>query len=213
MVKSVVGFEDEDLVTIRKHWGQSVVFTDTSYPARVERAGLFRSGELWLTWYPDWAQELTAEELLPGEISAALFNVGCYTVRSAQWACEYQGESMIPASQEKVEFIRKYFADNSDAIMGPFYSWPWRYEQRVTHKISARHNSNPDGSFIYVCDAPSDSWSLFIGAIYTAKENRFMPDEYASLFVHSVYSGSSFSSDTWYKLDPTGKISTVKSGW
>ena len=38
-----------------------------------------------------------------------------------------------------------------------------------------------------------------------------IPDEYASLLVCLTFTGDSHGVDTWYKLDPTGKITTVSS--
>lgn len=50
---------------IRKHWSSSVVFTDAWHPGIND-------------------QEYAEAELLPGELSAAVFTVGCYIVRTAK---------------------------------------------------------------------------------------------------------------------------------
>lgn len=38
------------------------------------------------------------------------------------------------------------------------------------------------------------------------KEYDSIPDEYAYLIVYSHYEGMSFGVDTWYRLDPDGKV-------
>ena len=50
---------------IRKHWNGAAVFTDAWHPGINE-------------------QEFTEAELLPGELSAVIFTVGCYIVRTAK---------------------------------------------------------------------------------------------------------------------------------
>ena len=61
---------NEDRVMIQEHWRQTVVFTDALHI------------EPW-----EWGEigkKVLEGELLPGELSAVTFSVGCYTVRSAQ---------------------------------------------------------------------------------------------------------------------------------
>ena len=89
----------------------------------------------------------------------------------------------------------------------------WRNELRVTHEISARHNDAPEGKFTYICraaEASSGRWKEHISAIYSVKESKFIPDKYASLLVCLAFAGDSHGADTWYKLDPTGKITTLR---
>lgn len=191
--------------TIRKHWKLSAEFTNSLHLEHGEK--------------------VDETDLLPGESSAEIFHVGCYTVRSAQRVYQvsepgYTPEKEIPADPEDVELVRK---DKSPVSTDPQLSvsatvtgiefQSWRNRLRVTHEISARHQDNSNGSFTMICraaEARNFSWSECIGPIMTAKEHIAVPDKHASLFVCNTYVGSSFSADTWYKLDPTGEITTLR---
>lgn len=208
----------EDRETIQKHWCQSVVFTDA--------------------WCVDTdRQKLMEEELQQGELWAVTFRVGCYIVRGARrfyklYDPSYSPEMEKPADKEEVELVKKdignryrnepfcFSADNGNVVAGLQYvrtevSYELRKKLRDTFEISARHISNPNSEYTYICRADSArsfSWSEKIESIYAVKEHDQIPDEYASLIVCMRYTGDSFSSDTWYKLEPTGKITTLRSG-
>lgn len=179
---------------IRKHWNSAAVFTDA--------------------WHPGINEEtLTEAELLSGELSAVIFQVGCYTVRSAQrvYSIHEAGDGReleMPADQAEVEFVKNI----SPAYVGA-PSLNGRL-LRVMNEISAKHHASPNNVFAYVCRAillsGSANWCEYIGDIYTVKENDSIPDEYASLLVYSHYEGSSFGVDTWYRLDPTGKVTKLE---
>lgn len=146
-----------------------------------------------------------------------LFQVGCYTVRSAQRVYQiydpgYSPERETPATPEEVALVQKDMSQGPVALMLGAFSWQGRL--RITHEISARHQDSPDSPFTVICRATQSrdggrSWSERIMAVLTAKKHLAMPDKSASLFVCNVYIGDSFSSDTWYKLDPDGKIKTL----
>lgn len=188
----------EDMVSLstdvmRRYWNSAVIFTDV--------------------WRSDTEkQELMEPELLQGEISAIRFKVGCYTVRSAQRVyCVHKSddslEPEIPGSQAEVEYIKNL----SPAFAGipPLNGTLLR----ITNEISAKHNATPNNKFTFVCRTIPQggvNWCECIGGIFTVKENGSIPDEYASLLVYSHFEGSSFGVDTWYKLDPTGKITSLK---
>ena len=208
----------EDKETIQKHWYQSVVFTDA--------------------WCVDTdGQKLTEEELQQGELWAVTFRVGCYIVRGARRIYKiydpgYSPEMEKPADKEEVELVKKdignryrnkpfrFSADNGNVVAGLQYvrtelSYELREKLRDTFEISARHILSPSSGYTYICRAASARsfyWSEKIESIYAVKEHGQIPDEYASLLVCMRYLGSSFSSDTWYKLEPTGKITTLRSG-
>lgn len=180
---------------IRKHWADEAVFTDA--------------------WCPDADEyRVPEEELLPGELSAVIFQVGCYTVRNAQKVYRvhepgYSPELETPADSKEVELVRR------DLEAGPALRKNDVSGLRITNEISARHNSAPDTGFTYICRAAKArdaSWYEYIGDIYTVKENTHIPDEYASLLLYRHYEGSSFGTDTWYKLEPTGKITVLRTG-
>lgn len=188
----------EDIVTLatdvmKKYWNSAAVFTD------VLRSDTEK-------------QELVETELLQGEMSAISFRVGCYTVRSAQrvYSVHKSDDSIeleIPGSQTEVEYIKNL----SPAFAGipPLNGTLLR----ITNEISAKHNVAPNNVFTFVCRTIPQggvNGCECIGGISTVKENGSIPDEYASLLVYSHFEGGSFGVDTWYKLDPTGKITSLK---
>lgn len=192
---------------IRKHWSNAVIFTDAWRPGINE-------------------QELTEAELLPGELSAVIFIVGCYSIRSAKRVyriseSDCSSELEIPADKADIELVRKEVErkntrslEGYSVTVGMSRSYPsWVDRLCIMHEISAKHNASPHNMFIDVCrvtQSMNADWCEYIGDIYTVKENDSIPDEYASLLVYSHYEGSSFGADTWHKLDPTGKITKLE---
>ena len=188
---------------IRRRQNSTVVFTDA--------------------WSPGVGEHKIPEEgLLPGELSAVTFRVGCYTVRSAQRLYKINGtgyspELDEPADKDEVGQVRKdvvpenaggldgYAGIVSNGRMRP----SWEDKLCLTHEISARYDPDPDAAFQYVCrtiQAGNSGWCEYIGDIYTVKEHGSVPDECASLLVYSHYECSTYGLDTWYKLEPAGKI-------
>lgn len=178
--------------TIRKYWSSLAVLTAYTKQNAVK--------------------EVPMHQLLPGELSAVIFKVGCYTVRSAQrvynvYEPGYSPEMETPASAEDVKLVRK------DTQNGMGFGWfSWSNRLRVTHEISARHKSDLSGKFTYICRAAESRnhmWYETIEEICSAKKNLLDSDSKASLFIHHRYCGDSFGATTWYKLDPDGKIETL----
>ena len=88
----------------------------------------------------------------------------------------------------------------------------WRDKLRVTHEISAKHNSWKSEEFIYICraaEARNASWYENITHVCVAKKHALLSDKKANLFVCNSWTGSSFGSETWYKLSPKGEIKTL----
>ncbi len=181
--------------------------------------------------------EVPEEDLLPGEIKAVTFRVGCYTVRSAlrvytiQDSDWYLAEVREPADKGDVELVRKDFMlDEGDREAagvkgGNFASWgnqyaftgyipPWRDKLRITHEISAKHNSDRDKQSTYICraaDPVNGKWFEYIGDIYAIKERETVSDESASLLIYFVFTSDFYGVDTWYRFAPDGRISTFVS--
>lgn len=162
--------------------------------------------------------DIQEEELLLGEISAFTFQVGCYTVRSAYRVyMNYEQDGHYferPAGKEDVEMVRKDL-EWSSRLKGWFYkdrrsSLPSGLRiTRLTYEISAIHNSSYKRVFTYICSIDAEwhiSYSEYVKDICTIKENKTVSDECDSLLIYIVYTGSSFGVDTWYRLDPDGKI-------
>lgn len=190
------------------------------------------------TWSPGTEEhQVSDEELLPGEIEAVTFQVGCYTVRSAlrvytiqdpDW---YLAEVREPADKDDVEMVRKDLAlgKRDEKAAGEkrsiFASWGnlsvfadhiplWRDKLRITHEISAKLNSNRDMPFTYICraaDPMNGKWFEYIGDIYAVKERDTVPDESASLLIYLAFSSDFYGVDTWYRFDPEGAITTFVS--
>jgi len=181
--------ENAGMQTLRKHLGNDIIFTGV---------------------WTDVADEhqLDDEELFPGELSAAVFTVGCYAVRSAQRVYKKtDGSEEVPADKEELEQIK-----NSNSILG---FADYKENLRMTHEITARHNSDPEGvfsgNFKYICRATHGrSWYESIDFICSVKKDSLTSDEYSSLFVLNTYMGDSFSVEDWYKLVPSGEVTTYQ---
>jgi len=177
--------------TIRKHWSPTAVFLGAHHS--------------------EHGTPVPTSKLLPGELSAVTFRVGCYIVRSARRVYNihepgYSPDLETPASIEDVELVRKDTCGGNLVGMG-FCSW--RDRLRITHEISARHKFWEEDDFTYICraaEARNASWYENISGICVAKKNILVPDSRASLFVCNSWTGSSFGSETWYKLSSYGKI-------
>lgn len=190
--------KNNDRALFQEHWKHTIVFTDALH---IECPG-------------ENGKAVPESELFPGELSAVTFSVGCYTVRSAQRVYRihepgYSLEKESPADEEEVALVRKDTSSSPTVTTG--FQW-WRDKLRITHEISARHNDSLEGKFTYICraaEAQNGRWKEQIGAVYSVKESEFIPDEYASLMVCIAFVGDSRSFDTWYKFDPTGKVSTL----
>lgn len=169
----------ENGTVIRKGQEDTAVFTGVWHPGPDDR-------------------NLAGEELLPGELSAVVFQVGCYTVRSARRVYRLREPGLgqepdEPAGQADTESVRK--------DMGSTYGGTAGYAEGSM--------ADPGNAFTVVCrvlqPVPADGCG-YIGDIYAVRENDTVPDEAASLIVYSHYEGSSSGTDTWYRLAPDGRI-------
>ncbi|MCM1561272.1 MAG: hypothetical protein NC123_17280 [Butyrivibrio sp.] len=184
-------------------------------------------------WNPGTSEnKVPDEELLPGEIAAVTFRVGSYIVRSALRVYQVHGpdwylsEPDAPAEREDAETVRKdllwkqgkekdiragggIFAAWGDRDIYEGYTLAWRERLRITHEISAKHDSSPDGTFTYICraaDPMNGRWFEYIGDIYAVKEKEDIPDGCASLLVYSVFTSDFNGIDIWYRFEPDGKV-------
>lgn len=153
--------------------------------------------------------DLEDSELLEGELSACTFTIGCYTIRSAQRLYKDTDEvhytEKIPANQEEITS----FKENRKGLLALF---PTDDGIRLVHEISAKHHAADTSAFPegwkYICLATTSiSWSESIDFIGTIKSKAEVPDEQADLFVLKTYTGDSFGTADWYKLDADGAVS------
>lgn len=126
------------------------------------------------TWHLGVDREEVPEgDLFPGELSAVLFRIGCYSVRSAMRVykvCDSEGQrEKIPADPAEVEAVRKdnYYktfiepiisgdipaAAEHPAFTTVIQSPVWRYELCVVHEISAKYIKSADSGFTHICSA------------------------------------------------------------
>ena len=214
----------EDRETMQKHWSRSVVFTDAldtdTDEQKLPEEELLQ-GELWAVTFRVGCYIVRGARRI-------------YRV--------YDSGSEVPVDNEEMELVKNFIGNGYkeqrfDSLFGsrdnrtggvvhlrvndlgpcPFSWGPWWPDRnlRETLEVSARHISSPGSEYTYICrtaDAKDLSWSETIKSIYTVKEHSKIPDEYASLVVCMGYCGSSVSSDTWYRLEPTGKMTILRSG-
>lgn len=170
-------------------------------------------------WQPGTGEHMIPEsELLPGELMSATFKVGYYTVCSTLKAYGTSGAggslaAGLPASKDEVEILRKDIgwenAYHGTAVSG--HLPPWTGKLCITHEISAKHDLGPYSRFLQICRTILSRGTgeyEYIGDIYAVKGDGGIPNEGASLLVYSHYESSISGMDTWYRLDPSGKITT-----
>lgn len=188
---------EENLITLKKHWSQTAVLTDT-YTSDTP------------------VQEVSEEELLPGELYAEQFLIGCYLVRSAIrmyqiYTPGYTPEKEVPANAEETARMRTEYGkyDRNVSYAGLHFD----YQHRRTQEITAHHIHDTSGKFTYICraaEARNVSWTEVIKAICTAKKCAAVPECQASLFVQNTFMGDCWDANTWYQLDCTGKITQLR---
>jgi len=117
-------------------------------------------------------RQLDKNELLPGELSATIFTVGCYTVRCAFRVFkipEYnealtENDYHIPADKEDLDYAKKlsYVAYMPKKFKEAMKWRSWRIDEldgkrlHIIHEIKAKYNDAPDkglfcNGFKYVC--------------------------------------------------------------
>ncbi|HWR08947.1 YcjF family protein [Sporomusa sp.] len=162
--------------------------------------------------------QLEPDELLPGELTAVTFTVGCYIVRSAlrvYKACDNLGLE-IPADKEELDCVQADLRGGS-GLFSPF-SPPWHDRLRVTSEISAKHSSDPYGIFTngfkYICrgghNVENELWSHSIGSICTLKKNILLSDNAADLLILHTNHYFTATSSTWYSLNPQGVLTNAE---
>lgn len=184
---------------IRNRWNKDAVFMDVLYIYRDKQ--IFSEDE---QIFPEDKQIVPEDELLTGEISAVIYKVGCYSVRMSCRAYVYKDNYTFPADKKNVKIAKECINRRVIRLNMP-------EGLNLMYEISAKHINSPVKDYLNICGIPAMSlfYVPFTG-ICLVKENKSIPDEYASLLVYEGYSGSSCNVDTWYKLAPTGKREFLK---
>lgn len=180
--------ENTGMETLRKHLGNDIVFTGVWADAKDQ-------------------YDLEDSELLEGELSACVFQVGCYAIRSShhlyQDTEEVHYSKKIPATQEVITSYKESGEDVAALLLMD--------EVREVHEISAKlHTAGAvpsiEGWKDICLAAASMRWSECVSFIGTVKSNASISDEQAELFVLKTYIGDSFGVDHWYKLGLDGTV-------
>jgi hypothetical protein len=186
---------NSSLQTLREHMGNGIKLT-----------GAWNS--------PKNEQEIGDDDLLPGEISAITFEIGGYIVRSAKRVYKVLDDyTEVPAKGDDLLLAK----ERENNMLG-FFGMQDR-NTKTKNEISAKlvfdkHGVFADG-FKIICQASraqSFAWTediVYICAILTPPSFS-LDDEL--LFVKNLYVGSSYSSETWYKLNPKGTIKSYGQG-
>lgn len=176
---------------LRRHLGDNIIITD------------FYNDETKV-------QALDESELLEGELSAVLFNVGCYSIRSSK--CLYRDEDKNnnhytdrhPATREEIRMVKEMN-----------FTWSIQPEGfRIVDEIAAKYNETEFAmDYKFVCmatTARSSRWSETINTICTVMHNQSIPNNETILYVNQTYIGDSFSVDDWYAFYPDGTIKSYR---
>ncbi len=196
---------------LRKHWFPTAVLTDSigDYLPETKENEVIGFGSLLdqiLATIPS-AEIVPEDELLPGELSAVVFQIGYYFIRAAQKVYhrnrnldDYKDAS--PASKEEVQFVREH---SDDIFSG------CRKKYMVATEISANVVNYAAEEMHYVCNTIQPvgySWHEEITAIITAKKGSLLSTRHEHLWVCITWYGESDTVETWYDLNWDGKTST-----
>ncbi len=183
---------------LSKHWSDAAAFTDITYIT-----------ENWQQKIEEEGEKVPEEELWDGELAAFVFRVGNYHVRVAhriyricKSAVMYDPQNEKPVNKAEMELIKK----DAGVYVGQ------NRQFRLAQEIAAKSCGTSENDFIIICrltHAVNYSWCESVKCICTAKKSKCIPDEDADLFVWKMYVGDSFSVDTVYKMEPTGRITEL----
>ena len=164
-------------------------------------------------------QELDEEELLEGELSASVFDVGCYTVRIAE--CLYMDDGSrdvrhmenVTAEQDKKAADPKKGQDIGRAMAVPYLAGK---ESRMLAEVSAQYTPVSRATVNHwqnICIATgSHTWTESIGYICAVKSSEKAPDSQAALFVLARPAGSPQDAWKWYRFTPDSKAEECDMG-
>ena len=178
---------------------------------------------------------LEKDELWDGELEAALYQVGCYSVRCSlrlyrKWddvtpqyhldapnltaglnanskheANGVPAEYYRPATRE--EFDQYWNEIKNPSIWGGGSTSDF---MKVNEVFAAYVGDGRTSEYRYVCHteyAEFSSYTDTVSFIGTVKIGATEPDHCADLFVGTCYTGSSYSVESWYSVSPDGQTS------
>lgn len=169
---------------IVKLLGKNAVITDT-----ICLDGLNKSSDF---------TEVPENELLPDEVLARLYRLGCYTIRQSYVACKTYPNyypNREPVDNEVFQRLRK----EKDIIIK---SLPMQLDS--DYRIQTVFSVN----YKYICHAQEayHGWCEGVNEILLVKEKRLTPTPCAVCFIHKLWSGSSSSAEYWYAVYPDGSV-------
>lgn len=185
--------EREGIETLHRHLGDTILIT-----------GLWEKAE---------ETEVEENKLLEGELSAFIFKIGNYLIRSSM--CLYQDtdenayHKRIPATQDRIAAYGK---------SGDYVMLSDREGVREVHEISAIYKGGDSASkkeWNFICLATEGQmgrWRESIDFICTVKKDSSVPEEQEVLFVQKTYLGDAYCSKDWYKLTSDGRVTEYQEG-
>jgi hypothetical protein len=171
--------KNKNIRTLRKHLGNKIVITDYKNILTEEH-------------------EVESRNLLIGELSAVIFTIDCYIIKSSLRV--YKINDGVEVLADTLDYIR--------SLKGNINELPHE-KYRIYNEISARHNLCPNGELKLITRATNAinySWLENIDCICTIKKEKTTSNEQASLFILKRYIGDSFNAEYWDKLDKNGEI-------
>ena len=170
------------------HLGKNIIFTDV--------------------WDNSEIREVQEHELMEGEISASIFRVGNYIVRSSKCLYKDIGDTYytdrIPAEEENMSLYRENKNDVRLMYMEPEGT---RFVHGIFAKYVDSEYGNETNEWKFICiAATSVSWDESIDFIATVSNSKTTDDEKEMLFVLKNYTGSSHSVAYWYKFMKDGTV-------
>ncbi|MBR3046162.1 MAG: hypothetical protein IKH27_12480 [Oscillospiraceae bacterium] len=150
-----------------------------------------------------------AEDLLDDEITAAIYQVGAFSVRISKNVCEgrYPNDwaERTPAPAEVIQNLRE--KENKRAEASDFESDCPR-NCRIEIVVSACRHSGiaPAKKYQYICHAQPEwhGWCETIGKICAVRLSRRSDQD--ALIVNKHFFGDSHSAEHWYAFFENGKV-------
>lgn len=203
--KAAIGSEDigniemtDEMKILREHWSPTAVMTD------------------YLSTHCKYVGH---------SFSGKNFVVGCYeviVVKRIYWT-EGSVYEMFPLNYGELKKYREIKKINNFGMPTSFER-PFRTDEeyddverklyyRETDEIRVCHCDDRTKSYRYFCRAAksiNESWWEKFGFFCTAKPDETVPDSYASLFVRKGWGNHDRYVETWYQIEPTGRISELR---
>ncbi len=148
------------------------------------------------------------KDLLPGELSSIVFQMGSYKIRLAQKMFHrkkgfHEVDRQNPLNLNKFPFIK----NNILSILNNLEN---RKKYAVVTEIAADNADSREDSMFYICntqEAIGGSWYEVVTDILTAKKS-VVSDAQEHLLICITWYGSCHTTSNWFDLDMEGSVSS-----